>query len=178
MKYIWKANIWFHIYIQGAICSLPGWFSGFRLLLNWWETAPGWYLPDICLQGWVASGETYWHYCHSEPASPVTGTNYSDITSVVTFYRTNPGHRLNKYSESWLQVLTKHQTVSLCSLFLSRCIHSDLWQFLTIRALFLLLLVSANGDDTVKLSSIITTFTRRKGANGVHEIVVDCWFSG
>ena len=114
----------------------------------------------------------------SQRSGALTGTNYSDITSVVTFYRTNPGHRLNKYSESWLQVLTKHQTVSLCSLFLSRCIHSDLWQFLTIRALFLLLLVSANGDDTVKLSSIITTFTRRKGANGVHEIVVDCWFSG
>ena len=58
------------------------------------------------------------------------------------------------------------------------CIHCDLWQFLTTRALFLLLLVPANGDDTVKLSSIITTFTRRNGANGLHEIVVDCWFSG
>ena len=45
-------------------------------------------------------------------------------------------------------------------------------------SLFLLLLVPANGAATVKLSGIITTFTRRKGADGLREIVVDWWFSG
>ena len=59
--------IWFHIQMQRAICSLPARVCWLMLQLSWEETALGWYLSDICLQGWVAPGETYWHYCHSDP---------------------------------------------------------------------------------------------------------------
>ena len=124
-----------------------------------------------------------WNYCHSDQVLwhqqiiPISHLSLPFTGSTPGRDWTNTARGECKFwpKSNCVWCLSLSTLAALTAIFTDHC---DLWQFLTIRALFLLLLVPANGDDTVKLSAIITTFTRRKGANGVHEIVVDCRFSG